>query len=676
MKQRRYLIFYIIFAFAAVMIGARLVNLQVVNGNYYREKSNARTVRNVEVIAPRGEILDRNGREIVTNRTAYNVYILSNRERTAEQLNMVIHNLLKTVSNTQSSAENVIPVKVEGGRYVFSGEKAKIQQWKEENGFEKSSSASEIIKTLIKKYHIGEGYSKEEIISIAKVRFDMVKRGFSMASPYLFAEDVPIGAISVIKEQAESFPNVSIMTQPVRNYPYGSLGAHMLGRVGMISAEEYEKNKDYGYTINSRIGKDGIEKYLEDYLRGENGSGSVEQSSGGYSMGGNVEKAPVNGRDVSLTIDLDMQLACEEALRETINNISLASGSAEGGRDADAGSMVVIDVNTGDVLAMASYPSYEITSFASDYNSLLENPSKPLFNRALAGVYAPASTFKLLVGAAALEENIITTEEEILDTGKYTFFKDYQPSCWIYKQSGGGTHGYLNVSEAIRDSCNIFFFDVGRRLTIEKINDYAKKFGFGVKSGIELADEEKTGVVASPENRKKNNQVWYPGDVCQTAIGQSDTLVTPLQLANYMATIANGGTRYRPHLIKSVKNRDGSISGEKSPEILDNVKLKKENQEAILRGIRMVVTEGTAQKAFSGCKVSVAAKTGSAQTSSVYTNGVCVAYAPYEEPRIAIACVIEKAGSGANVAQAVRKVVDSYFEESEDNDIKTNSLIR
>jgi len=388
-----------------------------------------------------------------------------------------------------------------------------------------------------------------------------------------------------------------------------------------------------------------------------------------------VELAPVSGRNVNLTIDIDMQIACEEALEETVRNIRRNADSLESGGGADAGSMVVIDVNTGDILAMASYPSYDITTFNQNYNKLLKNPSKPLFNRALAGTYSPASTFKLLVGSAALEENIIGTQDEILDTGKYTYFKDYQPGCWIYNQYGT-THGYLNVAEAIRDSCNVFFFDVGRRLTIEKINEYAKKFGFGQKSGIELSDEEKIGVVAGPESRKASGGSWYPGDVCQTAIGQSDTLVTPIQLANYIATFANGGTRYKPHLIKSVQDKEGNISEETAPEILEKIEIADENLEAILYGLRMVVTEGTAEKAFEGCQVPVAAKTGSAQTSGVYTNGVCVAFAPYDKPRIAIACVIEKAGSGANVAQAVRKVVDSYFDEVDENDIETNTLTR
>ncbi|MBR2884069.1 MAG: penicillin-binding protein 2 [Clostridia bacterium] len=672
MKTRRYIIFYVLFALTALMIGARLINLQIANGNYYREKSNSRTVRSVELAAPRGEILDRNGRAIVSNRTGYNVYILSNRERTSAQLNKVINNLSKAVKSKGRFSDDVLPISVTDDKYEFYTEKEESRKWKKTNGYKENDSAQKVMDSLCEKYGIDtEKYTKKKILAIAATRIDMVKRGFSMASPYLFAEDIPIEEISVIKEQAEKFPDVSIITQPVRNYPYPTLGAHILGRVGMISAQEYEENEDDGYNINSHIGKDGIEKYLEKHLRGENGSGRIEQTRGGYSVGHNVEKEPIAGKSVNLTIDLDMQLASEKALRDTIYEISSASDSAEGGRDASSGSIVVIDVNSGDVLAMASYPSYDIKNFGAMYNELVSNPSKPLFNRALSGTYSPASTFKLLVGAAALEEGVITTDEEIFDSGKYTYFSDYQPACWIYNQKGV-THGYLNVSEAIRDSCNIFFYETGRRLTIEKINNYATLFGFGQKSGIELSAEEKSGVVASPENRKKNGGIWYPGDTCQTAIGQSDTLVTPLQLANYIATIANGGTRYKPHLIKSLAGEET----QRKSEVLSKINLKEENRAAVVDGLRRVVTEGTAFTAFQGCKISVAAKTGSAQTSGVYTNGVCVAYAPYEKPQIAIACVIEKAGSGSHVAKAVRRVVDSYFDSSDEDNMKTNVLVR
>ncbi len=304
MKPRRYVIFYILFALVAVMISVRLINLQIVNGNYYREKSNSRTVRNVTLTASRGEILDRNGRAIVSSRTAYNVYILSNRQRTAEQLNKTIYNLFKTVKSASENIAEVLPIEVKEGKYSFTLSKKDAQKWKTQNGFDKKQSAPKIMETLISRYNIDEEkYSEVNIIRIAAVRLNMVNRGFSMASPYLFAEDVPIEEICIIKEQADSFPHVSIITQPMRDYPYGSLAAHVLGRVGLISAQEYEENQEYGYNINSHLGKSGIEKYMEDYLRGENGSGSIEQSSGGYSVGQNIEKAPVKGRDISLTID-------------------------------------------------------------------------------------------------------------------------------------------------------------------------------------------------------------------------------------------------------------------------------------------------------------------------------------------------------------------------------------
>ncbi len=675
MKTKRYIAFYIVMAVSFIVLATRLVNLQLANGAYYRLKSDLRTEHSIELLAPRGEILDRNGRPIVSNRTGYNVYILSNRDRTQKELNTLIKNLYGIMSESVSVDYSVLPIVEENGKYAFYPDEKVVSSWKEKNGVSSSETAESLMNNFIEKYEISSDYTVKEKVFITATRINMVEKGFSMSSPYLFMEDVPIEKITVIKEQEEKFSDVSVITQPIRTYPYGALGAHMLGRVGIINSEEYESNKDSGYSINSHIGKSGIEKYLEEYLRGENGAGSTLRNAAGSSTGQSVIKQPVSGRNVTLTIDLDMQLACEEALRDTILEISAAATDADSGRDANAGSIVVIDVNTGDVLAMASYPTYEIETFTQDYNSLIENPANPLFNRALAGTYSPASTFKLLVGAAALEEGIITPDERIYDSGKYTYFKDYQPGCWIYNQKGT-THGYINVAEAIRDSCNVFFFDVGRRLGIDKIVSYAKKFGFGQKSGIELADEERSGVIASTENRESSGGIWYPGDVCQTAIGQSDTLVTPLQLANYIATIANGGTRYRPHLIRSIENENKTPGDEIKPEILDTIRMDEATRTAITEGMRRVVTEGTAQEAFAGCDVAVAAKTGSAQTSGSYTNGVCVAYAPYDKPQIAIACVIEKAGSGSRTANVVRKVVDAYFDNAEDNDMITNALTR
>lgn len=661
MKTRRYTFFFIILAAVFVVFAAKLINLQLAKGAYYREKSDSRTTRSVELVAPRGQIFDRYGRPIVQNRTGYNLYIQQNEDKDSEVTNKVIYNLINIMPDHAAELTETMPIVYENEKYKFNGDTESFLNWKKDNGFERKLSAKKVAEQLFKRYFSEEeSYSYQMMLKIVSVRLDMSVRGFSLSTPYLFREDTPLEVIQIIKEQSEKFPDVCIVAQPMRDYPYVSLAAHTLGRVGLVSPSEYKEYKDYGYTINSSIGKNGVEKLLEDYLRGENGVGSIERTDSGYSISQSMQKAPKAGRDVTLTLDLDLQLACEKALKDTIDEIRATSSSGDDGGASDSGSAVVIDVNTGEILAMASYPSYDINNFSKNYSELVKDPSKPLFNRALAGTYSPASTFKILVGASALEDGLITPDEEIFDTGKYKYYKDYQPSCWIYGQTGA-THGYVNVSEAIRDSCNVFFYDVGRRLGIDKIVSYAEKFGFGNKSGIELADEEKSGIIASPENRKKNSGIWYPGDVMQTAIGQSDTLATPIQLANYIATVANGGTRYRPHIIKSVQKDNSKETSQTHTEVLEYVKLKQETHEAISKGIRMVVTEGTGYSAFAGCKTPVAAKTGSAQTSGNYTNGICVAFAPYDKPRIAIACVIEKSGSGAKTAGAIRKIVDAYF---------------
>lgn len=422
------------------------------------------------------------------------------------------------------------------------------------------------------------------------------------------------------------------------------------------------------YDINSVIGKQGIEKYAEQYLRGEDGLAGVEQTKDGRSVYEETIKQTKPGNNVTLTIDADLQQAAEAALYETVTTMRTTASDASEGLYADAGSVVAIDVNTGEILAMASYPTYDINTFGENYSQLLNDNAKPLINRAIAGEYAPGSTFKMLVAAAALEEGVITPNDTITDKGIYTYYKGYQPRCWAYRQYGT-THGTITVAGALRDSCNYFFYDVGRRLTIEKIDEYAEKYGFGQYTGIEIPSEEHKGVVASPENRKKNpvkgvdgkeDTTWYPGDTLQASIGQSDTLVTPLQLACYVSMIANGGTRYKPHIIKSIEDKSGKTVSETKVEVVDEVVLDEASYRAITSGMRMVVTEGTGKTAFAGCNVEVAAKSGSAQTGK-YTNGIYVAYAPYDNPQIAVAVVMEKSGGGGNAAPVARRVIEKYF---------------
>lgn len=681
-----------IIAVCAALIFGNLVKLQLVDGADYRALSDRRTTKSITVEAPRGEIYDRYGRDIVTNRSGYSVQIQKQQDMDEENLNRLIYNLCYVFGRWNQPRNAASDIIYSDGEFRFSlgdeeeaalnadelssaeaAENAELE-WKQEHGFEPEATANDVMAALSEKYSLS-AYTGSNLSDIASVRMDMEERSFSSSTPYVFGTDVSIDVVTAIKEQSAGFSGVRVVIQPVRDYAEDGIATHILGRVGSISREEYEENKDEGYTINSLIGKQGLEKYLEKYLRGTDGLSVVDQTSGGGDIEASIEQSAVNGRNVTLTIDLELQKTCEEELRENIIKIASEAGSPEGGSDCDSGAVVVIDVNSGDVLSMASYPTYNIESFSASYSELLENPAKPLINRALMGTYSPGSTFKPCVAVAGLQEGVITVDETIEDTGKYTYYKDYQPACWLYNQNGD-THGNENVSEAIRDSCNIFFFETGRRLGIEKIVEYSRKFGFGQKTGIELEDEERSGAISSPQAREQRGEAWYPGDVLQTAIGQSDTLVTPLQLAVYTAALANGGIIYRPHLVKSIQANETSPEIVVKPEELSRVEMSSETQKAVTEGMRMVVSSGTAREAFEGCKVQVAAKTGSAQISGDYTNGVYIAYAPYDNPQIAVVCVLEKAGGSSKAAPIVRAVIDKYFSSDEDTDITPPNTLK
>ncbi len=678
--NKRFLAARIILRLCAGLIVCVLIKLQLVDGADYRQRSDRRTTKSVVLSAPRGEFYDRYGRAIVTNRSGYSVQIQKKPGMDDDNLNQLIYNLCYVFNHWDQQKNAQLPIVAEEDGFRFDSEgateeeqEAEERAWKEKHGFGADDSADSVMKALQKKYSLSR-FTGSNLVSLAAVRLDMEEREFSSAVPYSFGTDVSLGVVTAIKEQSAAFEGASVIVQPVRDYARECLAAHILGRIGNISREEYDENKDKGYTINSMIGKQGLEKYLEDYLRGTDGLSAVEQTTGGVSIGERVETPAVNGRNVTLTIDLDLQKAAEDALRETILTLQSEAGSDEGGASCDSGAVVALDVNSGEVLAMASYPTYDVKEFNTMYSQLMEDPARPLINRAIMGTYTPGSTFKPCVAVAAIQEGAITAEEEILDTGKYTYYSDYQPGCWLYNQNGD-THGYENVSEAIRDSCNIFFFEAGRRLGIEKMADYAQSFGFGSKTGIELESEESSGSLSTPENRKKRGGIWYPGDVLQTAIGQADTLVTPIQLASYTAVIANRGTLYKTHLVKSIQASDTQPEVVIEPTVLSTVEMSDEAYNAVTSGMRMVVTSGTAAAAFEGCKAEVAAKTGSAQISETLTNGIYICYAPYDNPQIAVACVLEKAGGGSKAAPVVRAVIDQYFSEDEEaDDYKPNTL--
>ncbi len=453
-------------------------------------------------------------------------------------------------------------------------------------------------------------------------------------------------SVLVTRLRELNLPGITVQAVGQRVYQT-DYAAHILGRTGPIYAEKWEEYQEKGYQMDDEVGIDGAELAFEEELHGTNGVLLVQEDGEGGLLSQSYSVQPSPGNNVALTLDLDVQQAAEDGLADLVTSLDGATG----------GACVVLDISDGGILASASYPTYQLSTFQENYQELSEDPLSPLFNRAFQGTYAPGSTFKPVTAAAALEEGIITPETEILDTGKYTYYSDYQPQCWLYRQEGR-THGYETVAEALRDSCNVFFYDVGRRLGIEKLDEYAQAFGLGEATGVELP--EATGTLAGTDS----DAVWYAGNTLAAAIGQSSNLFTPLQLANYLSTLLRGGVRYRVHLLKEVTSYDGTqVLRTEEPEVLSEIAISQETLDTIKEGMAMVAEQGSVGAAFSSLGVKVGAKTGSAQvTGQENSNAVFICFAPYDEPEVAIAIVVENGGSGSEAAGLAAQVLAAYFE--------------
>lgn len=447
----------------------------------------------------------------------------------------------------------------------------------------------------------------------------------------------------IAKVRELDLPGVTVAAQVYRQGS-GTLAPHVLGRVGQMSPEEWTKYETQGYAMDELVGKDGAEQAFENWLRGTPGEKVTQTDRSGTAVEETYTVTPRPGRDVTLTLDKALQTTAEEAL----GNFLATSPQSTGG------AAVVLDVPDGGVLAMASFPGYDPATFSQDYQTLKDDPARPLYNRAIQGLYAPGSTFKLVTAAGALEEGIITPETRILDTGRYTYYKTPQPQCWLYRQYHR-THGLENVTEAITDSCNIFFYDTGRRLGIDALNHWAGLLGLGEKTGIELSGEE-AGVVAGPAYTASVGGTWQVGSVLSAAIGQENNRFTPLQLAQMTAALVTGN-RWQIHLLQGVA---GESPYEKT--LLGIAPMSEENRRAVKEGMLAVTQSGSVAGYFRNLPVEVGAKTGSAQVEgSEISNAVFVCFAPYDNPQVAVALVAEKGGSGSELGGVAAQILSVYF---------------
>ncbi|MBQ2767234.1 MAG: hypothetical protein IJF49_04050 [Clostridia bacterium] len=673
----RYIAMAVLMLLCCVVYVGRLANVQIISRDDYTVVNEKTYSRTVKIQAHRGEIYDRNGKPLVTNVLQYDFVIDFNALPGGDGTNVMLLSAieaLKTVEEIDWTPASLLPFTGEYPDLSLDLQNAsavsKYKRFLASNAWDEDISAESLINKLVRKYDLiddeGEArYDNETMKTLLLLRYSLEVHRLTSAEPYLLADDVSLELITYVEEHRLEGPDFYERVSRVYHYP--GYASHILGRVDKIFAEEWDYYNAQGYPMDAVVGKSGVEYAFEEYLRGQDGELTIIEDEDGRIIDSYVSVEPVAGKSVWLTLDIDMQIAAEDALAANILYINQKAAQTPGeydGEDAAKGALTAIGVNTGEVYAIASYPTYDLTTFNADYAELSTNPDGPFVNRALEGRYAPGSTFKIGVAAAALTEGIITPNTYIETKGIYEYYApSYTPRCWYYLRYHG-SHGNINVVKALQVSCNYFFYEVGRLLTIDKITQYMSSYGLGQPTGIELP--EKTGVLAGPDYRDDNGlDPWSGGDTLQAAIGQSDNLVTPLQLSVYMSTIANGGTRYAAHLLHSVRSfYDNEIIYAYEPQVVSTATLRDRDYSTLMTALKSVTEDdGSAARLFRDYAIEVGGKTGTAQVSKTKSdNAVFTAFAPWNDPEIAVSCIIEQGANGTDAGVAVREVFDYYFQ--------------
>ena len=634
-KQYQLSVFAVLLVIAILLYSVRIYSLQVVNAEKYTDKNNgAASVRTAVLKAPRGEILDCYGRQIAINRDGYNVVF--NKAYVKDNLNDVILTLVKLFESAGAEWKDELPMESTAPYGFKEGESTD----KLISKFELAhyATAENCFNAMVEKYKL-EDYSSDEQRRIMGVRYSMDIADFSISYPYTFAEDISTELMRKISESGFLLSGVSVEVVPFREYTDTSLAVNLIGSVGPIFAEDWEEYKAKGYSYNDKVGKSGIEKWGEEYLRGTDGEITYFIDTEGKIISSEVTKEPIAGKTIMLTLDKKIQRSAQDSIEKTVKGLQSKGGTAT------AGAAVAVHIDSGKVICAANYPTYDSATIGEKYDSLVNDPSKPLTDRAFQGVYPIGSTIKPIVAVAALENGVYNQGETIRCVHKYTLFKDYQPSCM-------GTHGSISLNYALAQSCNYFFFELGRRLGATKLTDYYKQFGLGVATGVEVNDAK--GILLEPKSDGG-------GDTLQIAIGQLNAF-TPLQLANYAATLANGGTHYKASLIDKIVSYDiSTVYSEVKPEVKNTVSISDATIAAVKEGMLSVTEDGTGRAALGDYPIKVGGKTGTAQVTGKADHSVFIAFAPFDNPEIAISVVLEHGSSGFSAGSIVRDILDAYF---------------
>lgn len=664
----RYNIITILVYLIGIVLLAQLFNLQIIHGAEYRETSNVRLTRESVLKADRGNIKDNTG-TLLARVEAQNTIVLYKTKVNNQVLNDTILRLINLLSKNGDKYVDNFLMDVDPYRFKLTEEESQ-KKWKKVNNINEDATAEETFNYFKNKYEITTD-NVEDARKIMAIRYEISYQGYSNTKSIQIAQNISRNTLLEIKERNSDFPGVEITEEPKRVYPLGNTASHIIGRIGRIEEEELKGNEDT-YDQNDIIGKSGIEYVFEEFLKGKNGVKQIDMDVEGTITNEYIAKEAVAGNDVILTIDSKLQATAEQAIKNNIERI--ANGAFGKASPADAGVAVVLNVKTGEVLAMASNPDYDPSAFVNGidentWNYYINGDTKPLENKAISAMYSPGSTYKMVTALAGLETGAITTTDKIRDTGIY---RKYNSSWKCWKISG---HGYLDVSNAIERSCNYFFYELGDRVGIDTLAKYSYYLGLGHKTGIELKGEI-SGVLASNEIAKQENRVWNPGETISAAIGQSYNTFTPIQMAKYVAMVANRGKKLDVTIVKSIIRPDGSEIprneyeskvSEKlglTPDNTEEMSFNETNIQAILEGMRGVTSEsgGTAYSTFRDFNIEVGGKTGSAQTGvEGKTNAWFVGFAPFDNPEIAIVVFVRNGGSGGYTAEVARDIIAQYF---------------
>lgn len=685
-----------IFGFVLFLYATKLFSLQIIetNGN----TNNATTYSTITTVrAARGDILDRNGNVLVGNRASYDLVFNHYVIKSADNRNQYLYDLLKKCEELGVSHNDHFPVTATRPfEYTLDSYNASWQRYYQafmvDWGLDPDITAPLLMERMRQRYELPEEWTDEEARGVIGLRYEFDLRGVTNLANYTFIEDVSSENLSAILEL--NTPGLMVESSTVREY-HTTYAAHILGYMGGMDDDDWAKYKDQGYAMDAYIGQSGFEEAFEEYLHGIDGSRMDVVSKDGaiveqYYLEG---KEPIAGNNVETTIDITLQKIAEDSLAQVMKDlVNPEINTAEGddtGLDAEGAAVIVMKVKTGEILACASYPTFNLATMNEDWNDIMEDPLKPFFNRAFGANYAPGSTFKMCTLVSAMEnvnskgKRILDYMETIQDKGVFTELGEgFNPKCLLYS-SVYATHGTIDATDALKVSCNYFFYELGYRLTWQMMDETAKGFGLGEPTGIELT--EKIGWRSNPTSKAASytgpDATWNAGDRILTAIGQSENRYSPLQLCVYACTLANRGTRYRATFLNRVASSDyRTLIKQNEPEVVSKMDISYDTYEMYITGMRKVITDigGTANKYFGGHEdpktfpVAVCAKTGTAEHSSGGSDhGAFICFAPMEDPEVAVAIYGEKVAHGSWLAPVAQDILEAYFEMEAASDVFT-----